>query len=149
MVCVIVEKTAKPKSSALLWPTEYSFILPYDIDACINQLNTLKDKYRHTVTYLEGKAFNFESLSDNGGVVNFEITAHATRQVLKITSIGQFIHTDHNQTSVKLQIGITRKFVIQDIILSFVIYIVLMTILMGLSGFAIMLSVAIVILFRT
>ena len=144
---------SKPKEKrsgpVLLWVTEYMFVLPCSIDDCIKQLNILKAKYRQEITFFKGRHLNFETLNDNGRVVHVEIKATATRQVIEVKSIGQLIYKDYNHTLVKLQIGVTRKSVIEDLIISIALGALFTLSYRSISGLVAIIGLTIIILFTT
>jgi ABC-type multidrug transport system permease subunit len=112
----IKEKQSSPE---LLWSTEYAFVSLYSMDQCVTQLNALKAQYQKGRSFWKrGSNLSFEGLTDNGGVVQFEIKATASRQSIVVQLIGQLIYKDTNRTLVRLWIGVTRSSMIQDIIIN-------------------------------
>ncbi len=148
-----MENLSKPKEKSssvkLLWPTEYTFVLPCGVDECIRQLDVLKARYRQEITFWKGRSFNFETLNDNGGVVHFEIKATGTRQVIEVKSIGQLIYQDDNRTLVKLQIGVSRKSVIEDLIITAALCALFVAAYRSITAFISVAGVTILILFTT
>src|SRR5690242_74003 len=103
----------------LLGVKEYAFVSLYSMDQCVGQLHALRDNFQKPRSFWKsGSSLRFESFADNGGVVQFEIKATGSRQSIDVRLVGQLIYKDTNRTLVRLWIGVTRKSVIEDIILS-------------------------------
>jgi hypothetical protein len=128
MVCVIVEKTAKPKLKAklseapLVWQSKYEFVLPYNMDEAIRRINVLGDKYRNERQglwrlFFPSENFGVDSQEDNGAVFNFKMSGSAGRVVINGELRGQLVYENDQQTRVKIQTGIKRLSIIELIII--------------------------------
>ena len=121
-----MDKSSKSKEQRLgqklLWSSEFAFVSPYSVDECIEKFNALEAKYRkESYAFWKGTSLKIETLTDNGGVVHFEIKANATKQTIEVRSVGQLIYKHTNRTLVRTDIGVTRKSVIEDVILNLIV----------------------------
>jgi hypothetical protein len=88
------------------------------MDQCVEQLNALKGKCQNERSFFKGSSLHFKGLTDNGGVVQFEIEARGSKQAIDVRLVGQLIYKDSNRTLVRLWIGVTRQSIILDLIIT-------------------------------
>jgi len=143
----------KEKTSAsprLVWSSEYAFVSSYSMDECITHLNALNAKYqKDRLSFWESNRFDVDGLTDNGGVVQFEIEGSATKQIIKVRSMGQLIYKDHHRTLVRMLIGITRRSIIEDLTITSAICVLFILAYHSVAGLVSVISMSIILLLIT